>query len=195
MKSTIRVDFKGQDAENGQGFEPVIRVNLEDSEDVRDGLLKALFQSLGGKSSWLAVDFQSYTIDGIVQPQRITISPVRPDELEETSAIISNRLGKSTTPEFFSRYSIGHTCSFTTPKAKDYAYEQAKLANPGVPDEDIEYIPDYFWGKIVAVKFTEAKVWYDVLDDYSGKVFEQIPSHDIKTFSEEVAKQVVKQKI
>lgn len=95
---------------------------------------------------------------------------------------------------FFSRYQIGDPCSFTTPKAKDYAFEQAKKANPDVLDENIEYLPDYFWGKIVAVKFTEAKVWYDVLDDYSGKVFAEIPSHDVKTFSDEVAKQVVKQK-
>jgi len=101
MKSTMRIDFAGQD--NADGFQPVIRVNLEDSEDVRDGLMKSFFQALGGDSSWLVVNFMSDTIDGIRQPQRLTIYPVKPSELEETKNLIDGRLGKKPAPEFFSR--------------------------------------------------------------------------------------------
>lgn len=91
MKSTIRVDFKGID-ELTRGFEPCIRVSLEDSEDVRDGLLASFFQQLRGDSSWLVVDFYQDVIDEVFQPKRITITPVRPDELEETINTIKDRL-------------------------------------------------------------------------------------------------------
>lgn len=184
MKSTIRIDFAGQDGTDG--FQPVIRVNLQDSEDVRDGLLKSFFQALGGDSNWLAVDFHQDTIDGIMQPKRITIHPVRENELQETKNLIDKRLGKSPAPEFFSRFGINQEVAYTTIKEKDYAFEQAKLLQPGVLDEDITYVPEYFYGKIVSVKFTEAKVWYAILDDYTGKVIEEIPSHDVKIFSDEV---------
>lgn len=92
MKSTIKVDFAGLDS--SEGFQPVIRVNLQDSEDVRDGLLKSFFQSLGGESNWLCVNFHQDTIDGIPQPQRITIYPVKSKELQETIDIISSRINR-----------------------------------------------------------------------------------------------------
>jgi hypothetical protein len=93
MKSSIKVDFKGVDAPEGATrFEPVIRVNLEDSEDVRDGLLKAFFEALGGTSSWLSVDYHQDTIDGKIQPARITLTPVVPKELYETIDEIKRRL-------------------------------------------------------------------------------------------------------
>ena len=50
MKSRIAIDFKGLDAGDGNQFEPVIRVNIEDSDDVRDGLFRAFFQALGTDS-------------------------------------------------------------------------------------------------------------------------------------------------
>ena len=92
MKSTIRVDFAGQDGTDV--FQPVIRVNLQDSEDVRDGLLKAFFQALGGDSNWLVVNSHIDTIDGKEQPERLTIYPIKPSELEETIKIIQRRLNK-----------------------------------------------------------------------------------------------------
>lgn len=188
MKSTIRVDFAGQD--NADGFQPVIRINLQDSEDVRDGLLKRFFQSLGGESNWLTVNFHQDTIDGLQQPKRITIYPVKESELQETTEIIENRLGKKPAPEFFSRFGIGQEVAYTTLKEKDYAFEQAKKASPDTSDDELSYIPKYFYGKITAVKFTEAKVWYSILDNYSGKVVDDIPSHDVKIFSEETIKEL-----
>lgn len=32
------------------------------------------------------------------------------------------------------------------------------------------------YGKVVAVRFTKAKVFYDILDDYYGKVFTNVDS-------------------
>lgn len=92
MKSTMRIDFKGLDDET-RGFEPVISVNLENSDDPRDGLLKAFFEELGGQSSWLVVNFHHNDLD--LTSKIITIHPIRPDELEETLHIINNRLGYS----------------------------------------------------------------------------------------------------
>lgn len=89
MKSKMRVDFKGL-GENG--FEPVIRIELQDSEDVRDGLLKAFFEKLGHQSNWLVADIQSAGIAGEVS--YITLTPVEPSELQETVNIISNRMDK-----------------------------------------------------------------------------------------------------
>ena len=93
MKSTIRVDFAGLDSSDG--FQPVIRINLQDSEDVRDGLLKTFFQSLVGESNWVVLDFHKDTIDGVPQTQRITLYPVKPSELQETIDIIDKRIERT----------------------------------------------------------------------------------------------------
>lgn len=92
MKSTIRIDFQGMDVPGQKGYEPVIRVNLEDSEDVRDGLLHAFFDKLGGDSSWLVVNFYEQSIDGVKQPRRISITPIEPSELEKTIETMKDRL-------------------------------------------------------------------------------------------------------
>lgn len=90
MKSTIRVDFQGPTTNSLGGFEPVIRVVLQDSEDARDRLLQSFFQELGGQSSWLVVKFEDLDL-----PQRrITISPVAWHELQETKELIEKRLGE-----------------------------------------------------------------------------------------------------
>lgn len=93
MKSRITIDFQGVDAPGhspSQQFEPVIRVHLEDSEDVRDSLMKAFFHSLQYKSNWLRVDFVPQ--ENIVNSTSITIHPVRPDELESTIETMKSRL-------------------------------------------------------------------------------------------------------
>lgn len=184
MKSTIRVDFSGLDNQEN-AFEPILRVNLQDSDDTRDRLLRSFFQALGGESNWLHVNFSDF-VDVDKNYQNIVISPVKPSQLQKTKQVIDNRLGLSE-QLLPSRFQIDDGVDFTTPKAKDYAFEEAKNLpeNKGKKDGDIEYIPEYFWGKVVAVKFTKAKVWYDILDDYSGKVFENIPSHDTKKLAEE----------
>ena len=37
------------------------------------------------------------------------------------------------------------------------------------------------WGTVVKVSFTKAKVWYDILDDYTATVIEDIDSVFVKT--------------
>lgn len=48
----------------------------------------------------------------------------------------------------------------------------------GIADEELE-------GKITAVKFTEAKVFYDVYSPYWGKVFENVDS--VKVYAKRVS--------
>lgn len=89
MKSSIKVDF----IDNGNGLQPVIAIRLEDSEDVRDSLLKTFFQVLGGQSSWLSVSFDHYiTNDEGVSRTFISIHPIPPSELNETLQIIKKRV-------------------------------------------------------------------------------------------------------
>lgn len=90
MNSQIKVHFR----DDGKGLQPIIAVKLIDSDDPRDSLLKAFFQALGGKSSWLSVDFDH----NIINDERnattfITIHPVRPEELKITADAMNRRIG------------------------------------------------------------------------------------------------------
>lgn len=96
MKSSIKIDFDGALG----NVHPVIRVSLEDSEDVRDGLMKFFFEKLGHQSSWLTVAFNHHIINGEKDSKTyITISPVTPEDLAETIRLIKDRL-QSTTANF-----------------------------------------------------------------------------------------------
>lgn len=88
MKSKMRIDFEGR---ADGGLEPVIMINMMDSEDPRDGLLKAFFEKLGGESNWLVAEINSFGISG---ESRIALRPVTPSELQETVDIIKNRIGE-----------------------------------------------------------------------------------------------------
>lgn len=85
MKSriTIEVDF-----ENGN--EPIIQIVSRHSDDVRDNLIKAFYQKLGG-SSWCRIVFGSHMTDPD-QPdrdiKRIKISPIPSSDLRKESAIM-----------------------------------------------------------------------------------------------------------
>ncbi len=105
MKSTIRVDFKGLEADKGGSFEPVIRVHLNEVDDftngdVRDNLLKSLFQSLGGQSSWLKVHYLDPGPG--TKRQDIMITPVKWYELNEELELMKERIGseEKLKPEF-----------------------------------------------------------------------------------------------
>ncbi len=94
MKSTIRVDFQGPETSSQNGFEPVIRVNLVESDDTRDKLLKTFFQSLGGESSWLHV--KHVKIDqschsGLINDS-IVITPVKEADIENLKKEIEDRI-------------------------------------------------------------------------------------------------------
>lgn len=87
MKSRITIDFKGLDAGDGNQFEPIIRASVEDSDDPRDGLMKAFFQALGGDSNWLEVD-----IWNVNDKENIRITPVRPKNILDTMTSMINRV-------------------------------------------------------------------------------------------------------
>jgi hypothetical protein len=58
-------------------------------------------------------------------------------------------------------------------------------------DQEVTFVPMYkqaqqmgitqeeMSGKVVAVRFTKAKVFYDVLDEYYAKVFENVSSNNV----------------
>lgn len=193
MKSRITIDFKGVDAvKESQQFKPVIRVSIEDSDDVRDGLVSAFFEALGHQSNWLVADIHTETFNGTTK-KFATISPVEPSELQETINLIEKRIVREASPkinesELPSRFQIGDGADYTTSEWIDIAFDKAKEKNSKVKlpliEEDLDYIPHYSFGKVVAIKFTEGKVWYDILDDFTGKVVEGIDSCYIKNFSD-----------
>lgn len=90
MKSKLTIDFRGIDVmPSGQQFEPVIRAIVEDSEDVRDSLMKSFFQQLNGESNWLNVDIWSTGIDN---KQVITITPISPSFILDNAEIMLSRI-------------------------------------------------------------------------------------------------------
>ena len=89
MKSSIKIDF----ADNGKGLQPFIKIVLSSTDDPRDKLLSTFFQSLGGESNWLSVRFEGHTGgNNCTLTSYISIFPITPDELKETSDIILNRI-------------------------------------------------------------------------------------------------------
>lgn len=66
--------------------------------------------------------------------------------------------------EFFSNFSIGQECEFI-PRQKD-------CNDMGIRAETME-------GTVVAVRFTAAKVFYDCLSPYWGRVFHDIPAGQV----------------
>ena len=89
MKSKLTIDFKGLDTDDGANrFTPVIRANVEDSDDVRDGLMRTFFHELGGQSNWLNVDIWN---NGDSK-QSITISAISPSQILDTAEIMINRI-------------------------------------------------------------------------------------------------------
>lgn len=145
MKSTMRIDFHHENP--GQaGFEPVIRIRVLESEDTRDRLLKTFFQKLGGESSWLYVNHLP-SQDG----QDIHLIPVTPQQLPETLDVIYKRVINSgnlfISKVLPSLYQIDDKCLYTI--------DEEILSNP--------FEPKYFEGSIIGVKFTQSKIFYDIL--------------------------------
>ena len=88
MKSSIKIDFA--DVNDGKGLQPVIVVNLIDSDDVRDGLLKTYFQSLGYLSSYFKMQPSNQTDAGGVR--RIVITAVPSHDMYSFAEEVKGRL-------------------------------------------------------------------------------------------------------
>lgn len=69
--------------------------------------------------------------------------------------------------EFNSQFEMGQQVEFVP------TFKQQQ--DMGIAGEELD-------GTIVAVKFTEAKVWYDVLSPYHGIVFQGIPSNKVTAY-------------
>lgn len=81
MKSriTIEVDFSNNNL-------PVIQILSQDSDDVRDGLIKAFLQSLQHTSRWCKILYEgeaSTFDDATVNKQRWRIVPITPKEIKD----------------------------------------------------------------------------------------------------------------
>ncbi len=158
MKSRISIDFAGIDKmPSGNQFEPVIRVAIEDSEDVRDGLVKAFFETLGGESNWLRADFAINTSYGKTRTD-VTIIAIPPSDFEDTIKAIESRLPTKIyqSNTFGSRFGIG---------------------------DKVKYNKKF--GKVIAVGFTESKVFYAVEDLETGQEYKGIDSEHISEYHNE----------
>lgn len=79
MKSSIKIDFD----ENGQ---PIIKVDIVKTEDVRDKLLQRFVEKLGYQSSYCKIDFlHGSTLEHEKENtiKTFIITPVTPDKLGE----------------------------------------------------------------------------------------------------------------
>lgn len=188
MKGKLLIDFDGID--NTEYIGPVITVDIaNDSRDPRDKLLKQFFQDLGGDSSWVYVKFSPDTIDGVYGITSHTrMYPIKPKHIEAQIKEMQSRIGlkPEDEPSIPSRFQIDDEVDFTTMKKVESAFPEAQRKNPNDAIESLEYTPEYMTGTIVAIKFTKAKVWYDVLDDYTGKVIQDLQSDYVKKFKVEM---------
>lgn len=91
MKSRITVEI---DYENNN--QPVIQIISKNSDDVRDGLIKAFYQKLGG-SSWLKIRFNGGQFDPTLATDdernfyRIFITPIPEEELGKEAVIMAEQ--------------------------------------------------------------------------------------------------------
>ncbi len=70
--------------------------------------------------------------------------------------------------DFFSNYDMNEEVTFTP------MYKHVK--DWGIAPEELE-------GKVVAVRFTEAKVFYDLYNNYWGKIFDNVSSDKVTGMS------------
>lgn len=85
MESSIKIDF----ADNGEGLKPFIAVKISnDGSDPRDKLIQSFFQSLGGDSSWLRVEFE----DSSDNAKYISIYPIEFGDLKKEADDMLSRI-------------------------------------------------------------------------------------------------------
>jgi len=81
MKSSIKIDFS--ESEKQKGLLPIIAVNLIETDDPRDKLVKSFFEILGGQSSWLEVC--------ILNDRQIEIFPIAPKGFSDLITDVAKR--------------------------------------------------------------------------------------------------------
>jgi len=80
MKSKLTIDLD----ENNQ---PIIHIYYEETEDVRDKMVKRFLETFGGDSSWAEFTFEH-------NGSSATITPIKPYNLKITKENIETRIDK-----------------------------------------------------------------------------------------------------
>lgn len=166
MRSRISVEV---DFDNNN--RPVIQVHERDSDDVRDRLISAVFDKLGHHSRWFRVEFKHNTMTDGDAGSLWHLAPISPEEYDEEIKLMVAHRG-SQQP--------------TGPVKKPSHIFPSQFGI--TEDNEVEYtISDDSpkrWGKVVAVKFTAAKVYYDIIDDTTAEVTKEIPSHFVNRIAQ-----------
>jgi hypothetical protein len=80
-KITIEIDYDNQ---------PIIRINYEPSDDVRDGLVKRFLETFGGKSSYASFRFVDSPSE---KPNSIArLRPIEPKDMENVARVITDEV-------------------------------------------------------------------------------------------------------
>ena len=79
MKSKITIDM---DWDN----QPIIKIQYEQSDDVRDKMVKRFMETFGGESMWA-----TFSYDGVDHDKKICkIRPIGPNQLPEYSSLMKD---------------------------------------------------------------------------------------------------------
>lgn len=88
MKSKITIDL---DNDN----QPVIKIDYQSSEDVRDKMVSRFFGALDFGSNWCTIEFTDYTPNGSISK----IRPIRVSEMKQNALEILDRFNTEAKPE------------------------------------------------------------------------------------------------
>lgn len=85
MKSKLTIDL----AEDNQ---PIIRIEYNPSEDVRDKMVKRFLETFGGASCWARFQYidWAYAPDNPILNRVAELRPLSPDQLQENGKEMSN---------------------------------------------------------------------------------------------------------
>lgn len=91
MKSEIKIDYVDRGYDYSGGLEPVIRIEIKNSDDPRDKLISALFQSV--RSNFLQFEHTNYksvaTSEGLPDAEK-TILLFKPDTENNYFNVLNN---------------------------------------------------------------------------------------------------------
>lgn len=192
MQSSIQVKV---DFENNN--QPIIRITKKESPHIVDELLHRFIEMLGHRSGWLSIKLVSAGSKPTDRYKVYDISPVTPGtdmsiQHSLMGALLQEHLAspdaKSTRSlpsdkgEFTSKFKIGADVQFASTTNIRKAYDKNRKKAP-LKKGEIEVVvePEYYYGTVVAVRFTEAKVYYDCMDSSGNIVYELIPSDFVKS--------------
>jgi len=69
--------------------------------------------------------------------------------------------------------------------------EQIKFIPPARLLNELSLAKEPAYGEIVAIRFTKAKVFYDIIDDYHGIIFDNVDSAFVFELNEEISSEIL----